>query len=148
MNDTAEPTIGPSSSELIFAGEAPAATLSARVRRGELRRLARGIYTTNLSDPPEEVVRRNRWAITSTLFPGAVISDRSALPGAQVPTTIFLAHPGPPATSLCRASSSVPAPVPGRSRAAGPSGSTPSILFVAGSVAYQRLAVEPGRPDE
>lgn len=95
MNDTAEPTIGPSSSELIFAGEAPAATLSARVRRGELRRLARGIYTTNPSDPPEEVVRRNRWTIASTLFPGAVISDRSALPGAQDPTTIFLAHPGP-----------------------------------------------------
>lgn len=95
MNGAADPPIQPSSSELIFAREAPAATLSARVRRGALRRLARGIYTTNLSDPPEEVVRRNRWAIASALFPGAVMSDRSALPGPQDPNILLLAHPGP-----------------------------------------------------
>lgn len=95
MNGAVEPDTGPASSELIFAAQAPAATLSARVRRGELRRLARGIYTTNLSDRAEEVVRRNRWVVASTLFPGAVISDRSALPGPQDPGVVFLAHPGP-----------------------------------------------------
>jgi hypothetical protein len=52
MNGAAEPAIGTASSELIFAGQAPAATLSARVRRGELRRLAGGFYTINLSDRP------------------------------------------------------------------------------------------------
>jgi hypothetical protein len=82
------------SSELIFAAEAPAATLNARLRRGELRRLFRGIYTTNPSNPRAEIVRRNRWAITAILFPGAVVTDRSALPGLQDPGIVFLVRPG------------------------------------------------------
>ena len=95
MDGDLEPVIGQTSSELVFAGQAPSATLSARVRRGELRRIARGIYTPNRFDSLEEVVRRNRWSIASALFPGGVISDRSALPGAQNPDVLFLAHRGP-----------------------------------------------------
>ena len=81
------------SSEVLFAGDAPAATLSSQVAREELRRLRPGIYTRNLSDPLEDVARRNRWAITGRFFPGGVVSDRSALPEAQSPGIVFLSHP-------------------------------------------------------
>jgi hypothetical protein len=61
------------------------ADLSTRVtraaRRGELRHIHGRIYTTNLTDPLEAVVRRNRWRVVDLLFPGAVVSHRSALPG-------------------------------------------------------------------
>jgi hypothetical protein len=95
MNERHEAVVPPISSEIVFAGDAPAATLSARVRRGDLRRLSRGIYTTNVTDAPEDVVARNRWPIISRLFPGGVIADRSALPGSQDVHVVFLAHRGP-----------------------------------------------------
>ncbi len=50
-----------------------------RVRAGELRRIARGIYTANLDDPIEEVVRRHLWDAVAAVEPGAVVSYRSAL---------------------------------------------------------------------
>lgn len=46
--------------------------------RGEIRRLARGLYTANPDEPAEQLVRR-RWAEAAALsFPGAVVVDRSA----------------------------------------------------------------------
>lgn len=46
--------------------------------RGEIRRLARGLYSPNLDEPPEQLVRR-RWHDAAALYyPGAVIVDRSA----------------------------------------------------------------------
>ena len=51
---------------------------SAAAGRGEIRRLARGLYSTNLDEAPEQLLRR-RWHETAALyFPGAVIVDRSA----------------------------------------------------------------------
>ncbi|MGE3795391.1 MAG: Fic family protein [Dehalococcoidia bacterium] len=88
------PVTGPFSSEVVLAREVASATLSTRASRGELRRLTRGVYTTNLEDPVEDVVRRNRWVIVAALFPGAVISDRSALPVGQDPDILFLVHDG------------------------------------------------------
>lgn len=46
--------------------------------RGELRRLARGLYTTNLDEPAEQLVRRRWHDVAALYFPGAVIVDRSA----------------------------------------------------------------------
>lgn len=56
-------------------------TLERRVAAGQIRRLARGLYTSNIDDPVDDVVRRNRWSIAGILFPGAVVSDRSAIEG-------------------------------------------------------------------
>lgn len=70
---------------VIFAGEDDASRLSRMVRRGELRRLGTGVYTTNLADPAEEVCRRNWLSITAHFCPGAVISDRSARLGQPDP---------------------------------------------------------------
>jgi len=46
--------------------------------RGEIRRLARGLYSTNLDEPAEQLLRRRWYAVAALYFPGAVIVDRSA----------------------------------------------------------------------
>ena len=52
---------------------------SRATRRGEIRRLARGLYSSNLDEPVEQLLRR-RWADVAALyFPGAVVVDRSAI---------------------------------------------------------------------
>jgi len=48
-------------------------------KSGRIRKLSPRLYTTNLSEPPEEIVRRNLWPIVSKLAPGSVISHRTAL---------------------------------------------------------------------
>lgn len=54
-------------------------TASRAVRRGDLRRLGRGLYTWNLDEPAEQLLRR-RWADVAALyFPGAALVDRSAV---------------------------------------------------------------------
>lgn len=46
---------------------------------GELRKLGTKLYTTNLVDPLEQVVKRNCWHIAGLAFPGTVIVDRTAI---------------------------------------------------------------------
>jgi len=52
------------------------------LRAGRLRRLASRLYTSNLKDAPEAIVRRNLWQIVAGYFPGALIADRTALENA------------------------------------------------------------------
>lgn len=80
----------------VFPGSvAPRSTLSSAVARGDLRRLARGLYTRNVVDPPEEVVRRNLFEAVAAMYPGALIADRSARLGAQPAPdgSLFIVHP-------------------------------------------------------
>ena len=53
--------------------------VSRAVRAGRLRKLASRLYTKNLDDPPEEVVKRNLWGIVAAYFPRALVADRTAL---------------------------------------------------------------------
>ena len=48
---------------------------------GRVRKLYAGIYTSNLTSPPEDIVRRNWLAIVGHLLPGGVVSHRSAVDG-------------------------------------------------------------------
>ena len=80
--------------EIVYATDLPGATLSGRVRRGELRRLARGVYTTDIRTPVDRVVRRHWRDIVGRLYPNAVITDRSARTGGPVGGRLYLAHPG------------------------------------------------------
>ena len=57
------------------------AAVSRATARGELRRLARGLYTTNLDEPAEQLIRRRWIDVAALYFPGAVIADRSAVEG-------------------------------------------------------------------
>jgi len=59
--------------------------------KGELRRVRSGIYTTNISDPIEQVVKRNLWNIVAMTSPGAVLTHRTALLAGPTPSgTVFL----------------------------------------------------------
>ena len=55
------------------------------VRSGRLRKLGSRLYTRNMTDPPEAVVRRNLWQIVAGYFPGALIADRTALENEPAP---------------------------------------------------------------
>ncbi len=48
------------------------------VKRGLLKKIAPRIYTTNLDETPEVVIRRNIFSILGQLYPEAVVSHRSA----------------------------------------------------------------------
>jgi fido (protein-threonine AMPylation protein) len=79
-------------SSLVFAGSAPPATLARRVARGELARLAPGVYTTEVADLPGAV--RAEWrAIVGHLLPDAVITDRSAPLAGPVNGVLYLVRP-------------------------------------------------------
>ncbi len=51
---------------------------SKQVQSGNLRKIGARVYTTNMDDAPEDIVRRNVFYVLGQLFPKAVISHRSA----------------------------------------------------------------------
>jgi hypothetical protein len=79
---------------VVFAADIPAATISDRVRRGQLIRLATGIYTSDVTSDPAVVVRREWHTIVGRMFPRAVITDRSAVAGGPVDGLLYLAYDG------------------------------------------------------
>ena len=56
--------------------------VSRAVNAGRLRKLASRLYTRNLDDTPEDIVKRNLWAIVADYFPGALVADRTAMEAA------------------------------------------------------------------
>lgn len=78
--DTATRTFSLDEQPEVFASTAAS---SAAVRRavaaGKARKIAGRLYTGNVEDPIDQVVRRNWQAIAAHYFPHAVIVDRSAM---------------------------------------------------------------------
>ena len=66
--------------EIIFGSSNPniSRVLSKKEKDGELRKVAPRIYTTNLVDSLENIVRRNLIDILAYRYPDAIISHRSA----------------------------------------------------------------------
>ncbi|WP_044266895.1 Fic family protein [Bacteroides timonensis] len=66
--------------EIIFGSSDPnvSRVLSNKEKNGELRKIAPRIYTSNLIDNPENIVRRNLMEILAYRYPNALISHRSA----------------------------------------------------------------------
>lgn len=75
--------------ELFFPDDARWASRAAA--RGEIRRLARGLYTPNLDEPAEQLVGRRWYDAAALYFPDAVVVDRSAaLTGPASDGSLFL----------------------------------------------------------
>lgn len=55
------------------------AAVAQAVEAGKLRKIGSRLYTKNLSDPPEAIVRRNWYTLLKDYFPDALIADRTAL---------------------------------------------------------------------
>ena len=49
------------------------------VERAQLRKLGSRLYTRNLTDDPERLIRRNWYNLIASYYPDAVIADRTAL---------------------------------------------------------------------
>ena len=81
-------------SDLVFTGDLPRSTITSRMARGELIRLASGVYSTEVGREPDDIVREHLYEIVGHLIPGAVITDRSARTGAPVEQVLYLARPG------------------------------------------------------
>ena len=66
--------------EIVFSSSDPSTSrkIGERVKSGELRKIFPRIYTSNLQDTDEAIVSRNLWPILGTLYPGAILSHRSA----------------------------------------------------------------------
>ena len=66
--------------EVIFGSSNPGTSkrISSLERSGKIKKIAPRLYTTNINDDPTIVVRRNMFTILGKLFPGAVLSHRSA----------------------------------------------------------------------
>lgn len=73
--------------ELIISTEDKvlAQNISRAVKAGTLRKIAPKIYTSNLKDSPENIIKRHRFQILGSLFPQGVISHRSAFEGGFSP---------------------------------------------------------------
>lgn len=52
---------------------------SRAAKRGEIRRIAQGLYTSNLEEPAERLLQRRWYDVAALYFPEAVIVDRSAV---------------------------------------------------------------------
>ena len=66
--------------EIIFGSEnkAESKMIAYRESKGTLKKIAPRLYTTNLLDSPETIVRRNLIPILGWRLPGCVISHKSA----------------------------------------------------------------------
>jgi hypothetical protein len=64
----------------VFVSDSGKSPQVSRLRRGgRLRKLGPRLYTTNLDNPPEDIILRNLWQIVAKLAPGGVVSHRTAL---------------------------------------------------------------------
>ncbi|MEX0362825.1 MAG: cell filamentation protein Fic, partial [Allomuricauda sp.] len=66
--------------EIIYSS--PDSVTSRRISKwedeGSIRKIAPRIYTSNFEDAPDNIIRRNLFPILGNLYPGAVLSHRSA----------------------------------------------------------------------
>ncbi len=74
------------------SNDAESRKISRLVKEGKLKKIAPRVYTSNLSDPPESIVRRNWYIILSILYPESILSHRSALEGMPINNHVFITH--------------------------------------------------------
>lgn len=79
--------------ELVFSADADPAVLSRAVKRGTLRRLSSGVYTSLVDQDPAAVVRAHLWAILDHELPGAVLVDRTAARLGSGAELVLVDHP-------------------------------------------------------
>jgi hypothetical protein len=82
--------------DLIAAASGNRAHLTRLASAGRALRIARGVYAIGATLPPEAVAHHHRFALISHVWPGAVLSDRTALLGGLPEDGwMFIAHPDP-----------------------------------------------------
>ena len=57
--------------EVFVSNKDMASTVGRMVKNGKARKIGPALYTRNMVDPPDTIVRRNLWPIVGLLVPGA-----------------------------------------------------------------------------
>nr|MDQ3016410.1 cell filamentation protein Fic [Bacteroidota bacterium] len=81
--------------EIVFSSSNSAISrqISKLEKSGFLRKIAPRVHTSNLQDHPETIIRRNLFQLLGTLYPGVVLSHRSALEYKPTPSgNIYLTY--------------------------------------------------------
>ncbi len=65
--------------EVFVTNAAIKTAVSRAVAKGTLRQIGSKLYTSNLVDAPEAIVRRHLWPLVASYLPGALIVDRTAI---------------------------------------------------------------------
>lgn len=65
--------------EVFVSNAKLASRVSRELKKGHLRKLGSRVYTTNLTEAKELLIKRHVWFVVRELFPGSVIVDRTAL---------------------------------------------------------------------
>jgi Fic/DOC family protein len=65
-------------SEVFFTSTATSRAIRRLLDAGQIRAVGGRLYTKNLVDPLDEILRRRVWDVAAGYFPGAVIVDRTA----------------------------------------------------------------------
>jgi hypothetical protein len=92
------PNGGLDSGELVFTTRENSDALQRSIERGEARRIARGVVTTNVRSPLEEVVHRNWARIAAHYAPGATVVDRTFFDGGPAGDGTVVLDVGPDGT--------------------------------------------------
>ena len=76
----------------VFLSDSGIKSAVARAVKADLaRKIGPRLYTNNMVDKPEEIIRRNLWQVVGLLLPGSVVGHRTALDGRPSPEgTVFL----------------------------------------------------------
>ena len=64
---------------LFISDTSQSAEMSRAVKSGLVRKIGSKLYSSNLRDTPEQIIRQNVWQILSLLIPGTAVSHWSAI---------------------------------------------------------------------
>src|SRR3954468_13478277 len=65
--------------EVVMSNTEISAAVGDQVVAGKMRKIASTLYTTNMKDAPEAIIKRNTWRIVALYCPGAIITDRTGI---------------------------------------------------------------------
>ena len=80
--------------EVFVSEEKITQAVSQMVKKGEARKIGPRLYTTNMVEPPERVIRRNLWLVVRALAPNTVVGFRTAFhAGPSEDGSVFVSGP-------------------------------------------------------
>ncbi len=68
--------------EIFLSNKEIANRIARELKKGNIRKIGPRLYTTNLKDSPEYIIKKHLWVIVSEYFPDGLIADRTALENA------------------------------------------------------------------
>jgi hypothetical protein len=71
--------------EVVLSNSELTRVVAREVARGRLKKIGPRLYTTNTTDTPAAIVRRNLWVLLGQLVPNAIVGYRTALDGTPGP---------------------------------------------------------------